>query len=98
MKAFHLISTVLLAVVLAAACGGASYDEYGEVYDEGLILNDDIVAERSNDGTLSFRNTATNKVTIKGTLGITPHPVCSIKSVWLRERPHEKQPPSKSGG
>ena len=66
MKAFHLIPTVLLAVVLAAACGGASYDEYGEVYDEGLILNDDIVAERSNDGTLSFRNTATNKVTIKG--------------------------------
>ena len=35
---------------------------------------------------------------IQDALGITPHPVCSIKSVWLREQPPEKYPPSKSGG
>ena len=35
---------------------------------------------------------------IQTALGIPALPVCSIKSVWLRERPLEKDTPSKSGG
>lgn len=35
---------------------------------------------------------------IQTALGITALPVCSIKSVWLREQAPEKDPPSKSGG
>ena len=35
---------------------------------------------------------------IQTALGIPALAVCSIKSVWLRERPPEKDPPSKSGG
>ena len=40
----------------------------------------------------------TKLVEIQNALGISALPVCSIKSVWLRERPPENKPPLESGG
>lgn len=60
-----------------------------------------MVAEQDNGHILKVRRSTTPEAKlaeIQDALGITPHPVCSIKSVWLRERPPEKHPPSKSGG
>ena len=60
-----------------------------------------LVAEQDNGHILKVRRSTTPEAKlaeIQDALGITPHPVCSIKSVWLRERPPEKYPPSKSGG
>lgn len=60
-----------------------------------------MVAEQDNGHILKVRRSTTPEAKfaeIQDTLGITAHPVCSIKSVWLREQPPEKHPPSKSGG
>ena len=46
-----------------------------------------MVAEQANGRLLKVRRSS-----------ITPDPVCSVKSVWLREPPSGKDPPSKSGG
>ena len=60
-----------------------------------------MVAEQDNGRILKVRRSTTPEAKlaeIQEALGISAHPVCSIKSVWLRERPPEKHPPSKSGG
>ena len=60
-----------------------------------------MVAERDNGHILKVRRSTTPEAKlaeIQDALGIPAHPTCSIKSVWLRERPPEKHPPSKSGG
>ena len=60
-----------------------------------------MVAEQDNGHLVKVRRSTTPEsklAEIQEALGITPHPVCSIKSVWLRERPPEKHPPSISGG
>ena len=60
-----------------------------------------MVAEQDNAHILKVRRSTTPEAKlakIQDALGITPHPVCSIKSVWLREQPPEKHPPSKSVG
>lgn len=60
-----------------------------------------MVAEQTNGHLMKVRRSTTpeTKLTeIQTALGITALPVCSIKSVWLREQPPEKDPPSKSGG
>lgn len=60
-----------------------------------------MVAEQTNGHLMKVRRSTTpeTKLTeIQSALGITALPVCSIKSVWLREQPPEKDPPSKSGG
>ena len=60
-----------------------------------------MVAEQDNGRLLKVRRSTPPEAKlaeIQEALDITPHPVCSIKSVWLRERPPEKHPPSKSGG
>lgn len=60
-----------------------------------------MVAEQENGRILKVRRSTAPEAKlaeIQQALGISPHPVCSIKSVWLRERPPEKHPPSKSGG
>ena len=60
-----------------------------------------MVAEQDNGHLLKVRRSTTPETKlaeIQDALGITPHPVCPIKSVWLREQPPEKYPPSKSGG
>lgn len=60
-----------------------------------------MVAEQANGHILKVRRSSTPEeklVNIHKALGITSQPVCSIKSVWLRKQPFEKDPPSKSGG
>ena len=60
-----------------------------------------MVAEQDNGRLLKVRRSTPPEAKlaeIQEALDITPHPVCSIKSVWLRERPPKKHPPSKSGG
>ena len=55
-----------------------------------------LVAEQDNGHILKVRRSTTPEAKlaeIQDALGITPHPVCSIKSVWLREQPPEKHPP-----
>lgn len=59
-----------------------------------------MVAEQANGHLMKVRRSTTpeTKLTeIQSALGITALPVCSIKSVWLREQPPPKDPPSKSG-
>lgn len=36
-----------------------------EVVDEGLLLNDDLVAVKTDDGKVSIKNATTGKITIK---------------------------------
>ncbi len=60
-----------------------------------------MVAEQTNGHLMKVRRSTTpeSKLTeIQSALRITALPVCSIKSVWLREQPPEKDPPLKSGG
>lgn len=60
-----------------------------------------MVAQQANGHILKVRRSTTPEAKlaeIQTALGIPALPVCSIKSVWLRERPPEKDPPSKSGG
>lgn len=60
-----------------------------------------MVAQQANGHILKVRRSTTPEAKlseIQTALGISTLPVCSIKSVWLRERPPEKDPPSKSGG
>ena len=60
-----------------------------------------MVAQQANGHILKVRRSTTPEsklAEIQTALGIPALPVCSIKSVWLQERPPEKDPPSKSGG
>lgn len=60
-----------------------------------------MVAEQANGRLLKVRRSSNPEAKlqeIQKALGITPDPVCSVKSVWLREPPSGKDPPSKSGG
>ena len=57
--------SILAAAVLLTACGGRE-NEAQDVYEDGLLLNDGMVAVRSEDGTVSFKDASTGKVTITG--------------------------------
>ena len=65
MKTIKLLLAIIATAILFAACGGPHYDEANDVYEDGLLLNDDLVAVRSSDGKLSIKNTVTGKTTIK---------------------------------
>lgn len=65
MKTIKLLLTIIATSLLFAACGRCHYNEATEVYEEGLLLNDDLVAVRTSDGKLSIKNTITGKVTIR---------------------------------
>lgn len=58
--AFHLLAAFAAALCFLS-CGSVAED----ISDDGLLLNDDLVAVRSADGTVSIKNAATGKVTIK---------------------------------
>ena len=63
-----LVGCVLLFSFLSIFCGCSScskpeIDEY--ISDEGMLLNDDLVAYRTEDGKVSIKNAATGVVTIK---------------------------------
>lgn len=78
MKILNNILSIIAAAALVACCGGAPVNEAQNVYDEGLLLNDDMVAVSNEDGTVSFKNAATNKVTIDG-----------IDLDWVIRSPHD---------
>lgn len=65
MKTIKLLLAIFATTLLFAACGRSHYNEANDVYEEGLLLNDDLVAVRSSDGKLSIKNTVTGKTTIK---------------------------------
>lgn len=61
--AWMVIAVVTGSVIFNGCAGsGSKIDE--DVSDEGLLLNDDLVAIRSGKGTFSIKNTATGVVTI----------------------------------
>lgn len=64
-KLLIFVAMVATAVTLAC-CAGGEDNEAQDVYEDGLLLNDEMVAYRSEDGTVSFKNTVTKEVTIKG--------------------------------
>lgn len=53
------------AFTFFTACNEKKFQEDTNVADEGLLLNDDLVAVRTDDGGVSIKNTATGKVTIE---------------------------------
>ena len=65
MKHINLMLIAVAAIILLAACSGPKKEEALEIVDEGLLLNDDLVAVRSDEGTVSIKNTTTGKITIK---------------------------------
>lgn len=65
MKHINLMLIAVAAIILLAACSGPNKEEALEIVDEGLLLNDDLVAVRSDEGTVSIKNTTTGKITIK---------------------------------
>lgn len=54
-------SALAAATLFWVSCGSVAED----ISNDGLLLNDDLVAVRSQDGTVSIKNAATGKVTIK---------------------------------
>ena len=65
MKHINLMLIAVAAIIFLAACSGPKKEEALEIVDEGLLLNDDLVAVRSDEGTVSIKNTTTGKITIK---------------------------------
>lgn len=55
----------VMAVLCFVSCSEEPQEELPEVAEDGLLLNDDLIAVRSADGTVSIKNAATGKVTIK---------------------------------
>ena len=68
----------LVAVTLVSSCKQPKFPEAPEVIDEGLLLNDDLVAVKSDDGKVSIKNATTGKITIK-----------DIKLDWTQRSQHD---------
>lgn len=62
---FNTHLAIIAIAILSASCGSRE-NEAIDVYEDGRLLNDDVVAYRSGDGAVTFKNTETGKVTIKG--------------------------------
>ena len=63
MKCTEILLAGLAAILLLGGCKSKSVAE--DISDEGLLLNDDLIAFRSQDGLVSIMNSATGKTTIK---------------------------------
>ena len=59
---FFFIAAV--AAALLSSCKDRKIEEYSKVADEGLLLNDDLVAVKTEDGKVTIKDAATGKVTI----------------------------------
>lgn len=55
----------IFAMALLFSCKNREVVEFPDVADEGLLLNDDLIAVRSDDGKVTIKDAATGKVTIK---------------------------------
>lgn len=65
MKQHFIMLMAMAAATLFTACNETKLQEATDVSDEGLLMNDDLVAVRTEDGSVSIKNTATGKVTIE---------------------------------
>ena len=63
MKCTEILFAALAASMLIVGCNGRR-TVAEDISDEGLLLNDDLVALRSEDGRVSIKNATTGKVTI----------------------------------
>ena len=71
---------VILCPVVAALIGSCSKPEpiANKPSDEGLLLNDDLVAIKENDGNITIKNTQTGEVTAE-----------KIKFDWTSASPND---------
>ncbi len=65
MKHTNLLLIAVAAATLFIACKGPKLQELQEVVDDGLLLNDDLVAVKADDGKVSIKDVTTGKITIK---------------------------------
>lgn len=65
MKHTNLLLITVAVTTLFTACKGPKLQELQEVVDDGLLLNDDLVAVKADDGKVSIKDVTTGKITIK---------------------------------
>ena len=68
MKRITIFLAILVVIAAFPSCKSfpkAKPVEYTEVADEGLLLNDDLIAVKSDDGKVTIKDANTGKVTIK---------------------------------
>ena len=65
MKHTNLLLIAVAVATLFIACKGPKLQELPEVVDDGLLLNDDLVAVKADDGKVSIKDVTTGKITIK---------------------------------
>ncbi|MBR1699679.1 MAG: WG repeat-containing protein [Bacteroidales bacterium] len=65
MKHTNLLLIAVAVATLVNACKGPKLPELQEVVDDGLLLNDDLVAVKTDDGKVSIKDVTTGKITIK---------------------------------
>lgn len=83
-----LIASLACIILLqGCSCFCCRPTEAADIYEEGLLLNDDLVAVRCQDGKLSFRNKTTGKVTIR-----------DFEVDWTTPSPHDSMAVFCSGG
>ena len=65
MKTRYFFLAVLAAAALLTGCKSSRGTVVEEISDDGLLLNDELVAVRTDDGKVSIKNATTGKITIK---------------------------------
>ena len=65
MKHTNLLLVAVATATLFASCKHPNFPEAQEVVDEGLLLNDDLLAVKTDDGKVSIKDVTTGKITIK---------------------------------
>lgn len=65
MKHTNLLLVAVATATLFASCKQPNFHEAQEVVDEGLLLNDDLLAVKTDDGKVSIKDVTTGKITIK---------------------------------
>ena len=68
MKHFYVFISLLAVAAVFSSCNNSKdlkKAEYTQVADEGLLLNDDLIAVKANDGKVTIKDANTGRVTIK---------------------------------